>query len=399
MKYRNVTIGIAASLGFGLFLLIPSCAGHSTCQDRGYCPDEPWGFGGGTSGSGGVANGGDSGSSAGDSSTSGGSGGSGGGAAAGHAGNAGDGDGTSGSSGAGGALPCDGQCKGATPVCDLATNECVQCLNTSDCKAPVPACDATTNTCVECAKNADCKDAAKPFCDATAQQCVACLKQADCSSPTTSACNAGVCTACTKDDECSAITGRGVCDAGTCVQCTVVKESACTGNSCNPATKQCTQTPAGSRDLCEACVADSECMGGNKADPDTRCVVMKFMGVPRAGGFCLRRKSKGCSRPYSVVNSGASLSGNATEDYCGIGQDTTTCEAMLDLTTNGALCLDSNDSSCGCTRDKDGKCTSPGQGGLCRNMVGTQDNRCTYACGVPEQCPSGLACGGVGYCH
>jgi len=110
---------------------------------------------------------------------------------AGHAGTAGGGSSVGSSSGTGGAPPCDGECKGPTPVCDMASNECVQCLKGSDCKAPVPACDVATNTCVECTKNGDCKGAAKPFCDTTAQQCVACLKQADCTSATASACNAG----------------------------------------------------------------------------------------------------------------------------------------------------------------------------------------------------------------
>ena len=289
-------------------------------------------------------------------------------------------------------------CKAPKPACDTATNKCVECVGKGDCESPKPACDTAANKCVECIGKADCKDGAKPFCETAAAQCVACLKQADCTAPTASACAAGSCKPCTVDAECSDIAGKGVCDAGTCVQCTVAKESVCGGKSCSPVIKQCTTTPIGSKDLCEACNADSECISGNKADADTRCVSMKFMGTARPGGYCLRRKAKTCVQPYNILNTALSLSGAALEDYCGINQDKTRCEAVLDLTTVGAKCPDGKDTACGCARDKDGNCSETGQGGLCR-MVGAQDNRCTFICGGPEQCPSGNACGGVGYCH
>jgi hypothetical protein len=413
MKARNPIAYVGASLALSaLTSVLFSACGSSTCADRGNCT-ENGGSGGALAGSGGDAgslagteNGGASGSGA--------TGGAAGRGGAGHAGDAA-------SAGAAGTSACDGECKGTTPVCDVASNTCVECLKASDCKAATPVCDANSNSCVECAKssdcrstskpacdttsntcvacvaNADCKDAAKPFCDKAAAQCVACLKQADCTDAKASVCSAGACTACTVDADCADIAGKGVCDAGTCVQCTVAKETVCGGKSCNPNTSTCTNTGVGSIDSCGPCLADSECVGGNQSDPDARCVPMKFMGVPRPSGFCLRRGAKTCVQPYKTPISAASLSGAPSETYCGVDQDATRCEAVLDL-LNSRTCADGKDTSCGCTRDKSGNCTDLGVGGLCKT-VGLDTNQCTYPCGVTNQCPSGLTCPGAPYCH
>jgi hypothetical protein len=389
-------VGIALGLTLASSVAFPACVGYSTCEDHGQsCGNganggAAAGFGGETAGgdsSGGTGNGGASGNAATGGSGTAGAGGHGGGATAG-----------GGSAGLSGAPACDGDCKGSTPVCDEATNTCVQCLEKADCESPKPACDAATNTCVECTATTDCKDSSKPFCDTTAQQCVACLRQADCTGATASACNAGVCKACTVDAECSNIAGKGVCDAGTCVQCTAAKESACSGNSCDPATKQCTSTLVGTKDLCEACLADSECIGGNQPDPDARCAPMKFMGTARAGGFCLRRFAKTCSKPYFMMpTSLVSLSAAPAEAYCGIDQDATRCEAVLDLAASRA-CADGKDASCGCARDTSGACTEPGKGGICGTVLGTA-NTCSIPCAVAAQCKSPLTCAPVDYCH
>jgi len=378
-------------------LLVPACVGYADCHDRGYCPGDSTagGTAGGSAGAGvNAGNGGAAGDdgTAGSGATSGSS--ASGASAGGHSGASTAGSGPAGS---GGVPPCDGDCKGSTPVCDEATNTCVECLSKVDCKSSKPACDTATKTCVECTATTDCKDTSKPFCDTTAQQCVACLKQADCTSPTASACSAGTCSACTQDADCSNIAGKGVCYAGTCVQCTVAKESACSGNSCDPATKQCTGTKVGTKDLCEACLADSECVGGNQADPDTRCVPMKFMGVARSGGFCLRRETKSCASPYVIAFNAASISGVASESYCGIDQNATRCEAVLDF-VNSRPCPDSSDTSCGCVRDKNGTCTEVGQGGLCRKVL-TAANTCTIPCAGTAQCGTPYTCPSVNYCH
>ena len=381
MKQRSTF----AFSGLGLFLgllgpaVFSGCGSYPTCETRGNCA--PGGIASGNAGSSG--NSGSSGSSSG---------------SAGESGST-DNAGTGGDAGAAGAAPCDGACSGSKPVCDVTTDTCVQCLKRVDCEGATPACDTTTSTCVECAAATDCKDAAKPFCDKDASECVACLEQADCVDATASACSVGVCAACTKDEECADIAGKGVCDAGTCVQCTVAKETVCGGKSCNPGTKACTTTALGSVTTCKPCIADSECAGGNQLDADARCVPMKFKGVSRTGGFCLRRVSKTCASPYKVVSATPSLSGAASEAYCGINEDLTRCEAVLDLVAGGA-CADGQDSSCGCARDMNGICIGSGQGGLCRT-VGPDAKHCTYECGTTPQCPAGTVCGGSSttYCQ
>ncbi len=301
--------------------------------------------------------------------------------------------------GAAGSPQCDGACTGATPVCDLQSNECVECTGNGDCAAPTPACDVTTHACVECTKKIDCSDAAKPQCDPVQQKCVECVAQSDCTSATASACVGNACVACTKDEECSNIAGKGVCDAGTCVQCTVAKEAVCGGKSCDPATTKCTTTSVGTVNYCRPCVADSECIGGNQADQVARCVPMKFMGTARPGGFCLKRVAKTCAPPFGVVVTASSLSGLPSDSYCGIDQTTTRCEAVLDLIAS-RNCTDGLATSCGCTRDQAGACTDSGQGGLCKD-IGAFSDKCTIPCASADQCLTTQTCpgGAKPYCE
>ena len=202
----------------------------------------------------------------------------------------------------------------------------------------------------------------------------------------------GACTTCTVDVECSNIAGKGVCDAGTCVQCTVAKEAICAGSSRNPATSQCTASPVGTVNYCQPYLTDSECIRGNQPDQDARCVPMKFMGIARPGGFCLKRVAKTCASPFVVPISASSLSGVPSEAYCGIDQASTRCEAVFDLIASRA-CPDGLATSCGCTRNSAGACTDSGQGGLCET-VGVFANRCTIPCGAAEQCPAPRTCPG-----
>jgi hypothetical protein len=295
--------------------------------------------------------------------------------------------GSSGASGGGGSeagaggtatVPaCNGECPSDKPVCEEATDTCVQCLIPADCRTGLKTrCDTASNSCVECLAPTDCADAKAARCDK------------------------GTCAKCTTNDDCAHIDGKDVCDtkASECVECTISDESACAGNACNPATRACTNTPVGTVGPCEPCVADSECIGGNKPEPDSRCVPMEFNGSPRSGGFCLRRVAKTCSKPFQTPLSAVSLSGATAESYCAIDQTTVRCEAVLDL-VGGAQCTDGSDTSCGCARDQDGECTGTGQGGLCR-MVGVNVNRCTYGCATTADCPGSLKCTLANpYCH
>jgi hypothetical protein len=183
------------------------------------------------------------------------------------------------------------------------------------------------------------------------------------------------CKACESDDDCSHIAGKGVCNAGECVQCTATHETACADNSCNPATSTCTTTARGSRGTCQSCLADSECGdGAGVQDPNKRCVAMAFNGAPH-GAYCLQAASVGCASPYKVTTNVASLSGAAAEDYCGINQVATTCEALLDLAASKVCTVDTD---CG-----------NGLGGLCKNVAASTapvDLRCTIPCDSSPQC-------------
>lgn len=301
--------------------------------------------------------------------------------------------GGSSSAGNGGSLTAAGEA-GAGGAGGVVTVPC-----DGACTAPKAVCDEPNDTCVECLEEGDCAAGAKKKCDTTAKACVECLAPVDCTDVKAAKCDTGACAKCTSNDDCAHVAGKGVCDAGTCVQCTAADESACGGKSCNPATRGCTTTPVGSVGTCRPCLADSECAGGNVADPDARCVPMKYNGTLRPNGFCLRRASKTCARPYKIAISAVSLSGEASESYCGIDQDKVRCEAVLDLVQSRA-CGGGMDSECGCSRDKDGNCTDTGISGLCRT-VGVDAKQCTYQCGIDNHCPDGLACLGSGpsYCQ
>ena len=235
---------------------------------------------------------------------------------------------------------------------------------------------------------------ATPLCDTAAKKCVQCLGPNDCTSASASLCVAGTCSPCTQDTDCGQIAGKNACGSGTCVLCTASNESACHGNSCNPATKLCTQTPVNSLGPCEACKADSECQGGDPTDggtPVARCVPMTFNGNPH-NAYCLQRATVlNCTQPYKTTISGESLSGTSSEQYCGINQTIAPCEAVMDLAASKAC---SGDTDCGM-----------GQGGLCKNfsLTSVPDLRCTIPCDLSSQCPSSLACTNnttlPNYCH
>jgi hypothetical protein len=171
--------------------------------------------------------------------------------------------------------------------------------------------------------------------------------------------------------------GDGGSGGGAAAECTPETELAdCPGTSCNPRTSECTTTDVGSRATCETCVADSECgEGGN------RCVPMEYQNArypDMRTGFCLKTFTTGdpCERPYLVPLLGLeSLSGPPTANYCGVNEEAVTCPAVLALL---------NDDEC--PTGEDDECPT---GGLCRDFAsGLVENRCTYSCGLPAQCPA-----------
>ena len=292
-------------------------------------------------------------------------------------------------------LPCDGACEGDTPVCDEANNTCVGCLDVSHCDGDTPACDTGTNTCVACTDETFCDgdtpvcDTANttcvgclgdencsgdtPVCDTSSTTCVACLDNTSCESPDASLCGVDqTCGACMADADCSHL-GLNRCVQGVCSECTVATEQDdCGNNACLP-DGTCGDTPLESLTACQPCQADNECFA------DHRCVPMNF-GDPAMphGNYCLKTASSVCEQPYRVAINAQSVSGAASEDYCGINETNTTCEAIIDLRGSKP-----------CTNDDE--CGAQGLGdGLCKTILGA--DVCTIACGDNAQCTNGRTC-------
>ncbi|MGB5695077.1 MAG: hypothetical protein WBM46_05455, partial [Polyangiales bacterium] len=137
----------------------------------------------------------------------------------------------------------------------------------------------------------------------------------------------------------------------------------------------------GSLDVCEACVADSECGVDNQPSADYRCVPMYYPAPPNRfpdqdTGFCLKVFAPGgCQRPYAItLTDRLSLSDPELQSFCGINESLATCPAVRALETD-QRCQGGTDADCPVS-------------GLCRDVGGLPD-RCTYLCELPAQCPAG----------
>ena len=252
--------------------------------------------------------------------------------------------------------PC-GVCEFATPVCNDEL-QCVECTaeQGSFCTDQMLVCKAGAFECVECNANSDCNDPSAARCDPEQNECGGCESETDC----------------------IGIEGRPICDDRTCVQCTPATEDVdCDGKSCDPRTRECTETTLASRETCETCVSDSECGVDGSASLEDRCVAM-FSPLDERfpddeTGFCLKVfASGGCEQPYAIrIADRMSLSGAPLESYCGINETLATCPAVRALEENDT-CLGGDDSQCPET-------------GLCRD-VGGLPNRCTYRCASVVEC-------------
>jgi hypothetical protein len=277
-----------------------------------------------------------------------------------------------------------GDCSGDTPVCAADMHECVQCAQDADCGESAARCESTGHTCVACLADEDC-GGDTPICELRAHACVQCVTSADCSSAEKPQCGGNTCGACTGADACAGRTDATLCDlgagsatAGQCVQCTVADESPCAGRACDPVSLRCSDRPLASKQTCEPCIADSECVAGH------RCIALQFAGATRANAYCMRQLSMGCAPPFmSAPLRRGSRSGAAPEDFCGIDEQHTSCEAISGLLT-GVACPGGTDAECG------------REGSLCRTVNGGA-NYCSYACEASAQCPSAFPCGSS-YC-
>lgn len=301
--------------------------------------------------------------------------------------------------GDGGSAQAAAHCPAERPWCEFEPNEpgqqrCVACLSDEDCGADAPVCDSS-GTCVGCTQHDDCAVWAPELgqCAPELGNCVACTVDEHCGDADAARCDPQTnrCVPCETSASCSGITGKPVCFDGLCVECSVEDETPCGDHACLPDTNTCGDTRRGSRGLCERCAADSECTGGEGEPVVARCVLQQFEGR-QAAGYCLRRAVAGCPDAiYEFPVEASSLSGAAKETYCGISATLTSCEAVLDLANAARTCPSGQDEACGCARDAQGACINTPSGGLCR-AVGLAENRCTYPCGSPSQCPPGYGC-------
>jgi hypothetical protein len=268
------------------------------------------------------------------------------------------------------------------------------------CPSDEPVCSEELE-CVQCTADDDgyCEDRSL-LCNTQTSRCVACLSDAQCTSASAARCDGelGECVECNQGSQCSGVDdlpqNPNACDDGLCVDCTPETESeTCPGGkSCNPETRRCTNTDVGSRDVCETCVADSECGVDGVPSEEHRCVPMYYPGPPTrfpdgATGFCLKTFAPGgCEQPYAItISDRASLSDPTLRSYCGINEALATCSAVRALEFN-QTCPSGDDTDCPV-------------GGLCRD-VGGLANRCTYLCNDVVECKEspvpGSTCGSSG---
>lgn len=236
------------------------------------------------------------------------------------------------------------------------------CVPAGDGGPPDGPPDGPPNPPPECTSDVECPDPDAPRCE-----------------PTT-----GTCEGCTEDVHCVGIASLARCDGteGSCVECQpATEELDCGETSCDPANLSCTDIVRGSREICEPCLSDSDCMD------ELFCVPMLYLNTPRAGGYCLKEFAPGgCEQPFVIeLEDRTTLSAVTKQSYCGINENLATCEAV-----NGLL------DNLGCPSGQDEECPQPS--GLCRD-VGGAASRCTYECGNPIQCldpttsPSQSSCG------
>jgi hypothetical protein len=220
------------------------------------------------------------------------------------------------------------------------------------------------------------------------------LQQNDCGEPTASRCDTSdhTCKACSIDAHCSDISGKGVCLAGTCVECTAAKPTACRATNgtplvCDSIKHTCTTAQPHSAGLCQPCVADAECALGEL------CVLDTFgsgANQKSVGYFCHWKQGDTANgapadcptlgRPYVRVATGAVSIDAETADVCVLA--VSSCPSSNDFRTkNCAPSGTPDDSLCGVSPPDDAKCVPYGAG-----------YRCTMTCLTSDDCRSSSTC-------
>ncbi len=214
----------------------------------------------------------------------------------------------------------------------------------------------------KCKEDEDCQSG---VCATQTETCVDCEGDAHCTTPEAARCEDNTCVPCDANPECDSVSGRPVCSDGDCVECTPeVEEAECGDNSCNPMTFSCSDIERNTRETCEPCVSDHDCVDNHL------CIELVFGDDEASGTYCMQTDDMPCQDPYSTpLTDVTSVMGQGPFDFCGINTAVASCEAVLALFNN---------ESCPCE----------GFGARCER-VGSTDNKCTYSCTSPAECLPG----------
>jgi hypothetical protein len=225
-------------------------------------------------------------------------------------------------------------------VCTV-DHRCVACTLDRHCPSATPACD-DDNTCVGCTNGELHCGGDTPLCDLAQQECVQCLENPDCTDPAASRCSDGMCQPCTGPLHCEHLDDLGICDvssgSGECVECTGAQYAACGaapgGNTyaCDSVRRTCTEQEVGSAAPCEMCISDAHCATG------LACMETKF-GSADTGYYCLWKEAAtgtgapsgncGNVRPYIGTESGWSSIDGQAATVC--KPSVSTCQAQSDF--------------------------------------------------------------------
>ena len=291
---------------------------------------------------------------------------------------------------------CGGECTDPTPVCDVATGQCVACTVDEGCgndEVCAVASDPANNQCVACVTDDDCGD---QYCDDAGDDdpsnnsCVDCREESHCTDAAAAHCgDDNTCVPCTEAGHCDGVDSAGICDTsdgdGVCIECTIEDDGACTDGECDPETNTCLERTIGSGSQCDSCASDSDC------GEYMRCVPMQFQGSDLGESYCLKLSAAGCSQPYLSSITRDTVDGESGHEFCGLNESATTCPALGDFQNATDCTLSVATDQCGIDGVDDGLCRERGLGGP----------KCTYECGSATQCPNTFVCNtddDPGYC-
>jgi hypothetical protein len=289
------------------------------------------------------------------------------------------------------------QCAADTQAsrCEQSTGLCSPCRADADCLAfeDTQACaggSGPAGRCVECTDNTDCAGRpGEPACKVSQQggnsaplnTCVQCVVDADCPTAAAARCVANQCTACNANANCTHLAGAGICDTSanspSCVQCTGQQDDACAPNVCDSRTKICTNLPAGSAGICETCVSDAHCTGGQATGATGRRCALQVFGTTEVGNFCFPLAQTGACplTPFAGPSDLESIDG-VPANVCLLRR--TTCPALDDFGLQGKDCATSD--ACGVDGLDDGVCD-------------TGAGKCSVPCTADIDCQGGnLSC-------